>query len=82
MISQDELGGILSRPAMADETALALLLDAAFRVECGLLPGDLDKLVRWAKLIRILRSTLDAQSSEGEEPGEVRTALFIPNKKV
>ena len=81
MISQDELGGILSRPAMADETALALLLDAAFRVECGLLPGDLDKLMRWARLMRILRSALGTRPREGEEQGEVRPAAVTPNKK-
>lgn len=71
MISQDELGGILNRLAMADEAALALLLDAALRVERGLLPGDLDKLTRWARLVRILRSTLGSQSNDGEEQKEV-----------
>jgi hypothetical protein len=56
MITQDELAGIIIRVAMADDAALALILDAAHQAEAGLLPNDLEKLSYWAKFIRTLRA--------------------------
>lgn len=58
MITQEETGAILARLAIADETFLTGMLQAAERAGDAMLPGDLEKLRVWAPFIRALRMVL------------------------
>lgn len=66
MITQEDLGGILSRLAMADDAVLALILNAARQADKDLLPGDLEKLQHWARLMQSLRAVVCRQTNKGE----------------
>ena len=59
MISQDELGGIIGRLALADDAALKAILSAAQKAGAAMLPDDLEKLRRWAGFMRVLRMSID-----------------------
>lgn len=69
MVSQEELGRIINRLAIADESTIPVLLESACRNEAGLLPDDLDKLKSWAKIMRILRVVIGAQPTSKKQQG-------------
>lgn len=58
MITQEEAGAILARLAIADETFLTGMLQAAEMARDAMLPDDLEKLRAWAAFIRALRVVL------------------------
>lgn len=66
MVSSEEIGNIIARLAIYDESFVRGMLQAASVAGDRLLPDDLEKLTTWAAFMRAFRQSLAAQSSKEE----------------
>lgn len=55
MVSSEEIGNIIARLAIHDEAFLAGMLEAARQAGDGVLPGDVERLEAWVRVMRALR---------------------------
>ena len=59
----EEVGNIVAL-AIADNDFLSSMLTAAEKAGDKMLPGDIEKLVGWAELMKALRGSLNGQTSK------------------
>lgn len=58
MVTADEIGRIAGRLALADEEFLLDMIEAAENAGEKLLPGDVDSLMEWGRMLYMLREAL------------------------
>lgn len=67
MITAEDAGNIFARLAIADEAFLAYALQAASNAGDSLIFDDLENLEKWARFIRILRTSIEACPTESSK---------------
>lgn len=65
-MTPEELGEIIGRLAIADETVWDSILEIAQHAEFDLLPDGLERLQRWARIMRMLRIAIRVQAEQKE----------------
>lgn len=62
--TSEEVGNIVARLAIADNEFLNSMLVAAEKAGDKMLPGDMEKLIGWAKFVQMLCSVISSQKSK------------------